>query len=228
MTTANDSVLVTPGSGTTIATHLASTKEHQVIMVADDAGHLHGTLDAYVASYRLATEVAVSALTFTFVANTEKQWATIYHTAASTKTVLVRRVEFILAATAATILNVELRRLTATTAPATGVPAITPIAVNPASAAAEATCLALPTTAGSIVANQPLFTQELNLGANTAQTTSFPADPITLWPYEGGNSIDIPDLRMRAGVAEGYVVSLRSTAAVAIKGTVRIVFTEQT
>jgi len=228
MTTANDAITVTAGAGTTIATHLAAAKEHQVIVVADDAGHLLGTLDAYVASYRLATEVAVAALSFAFAANTEKQWATIYHTAAATKTVRVRRVELYLAATAATILNVELRRLTATTAPATGAPVITPIAVNPASAAAEATCLALPTTAGSTIANQAFFTQELNLGANTAQTTSFPADPITLWPYEGGDDNVMPDLRMRAGVAEGYAVSLRSSAIATIKGTIRIVFTEQT
>jgi len=48
MTQANDSVLVTPGSGATIATHLVAAKEHQVIVQADASGHLHGTLPSYM------------------------------------------------------------------------------------------------------------------------------------------------------------------------------------
>ncbi len=44
---ANDSILVTPGSGATVATHLANGKEYQVVMVADDSGHLQQTLPTY-------------------------------------------------------------------------------------------------------------------------------------------------------------------------------------
>lgn len=47
MTQANDSVLVTPGSGATVATHLVTAKEHQVVMVADDSGHIQGSLPTY-------------------------------------------------------------------------------------------------------------------------------------------------------------------------------------
>lgn len=47
MTTANDSILVTPGAGTTIATHLIGSKEHQVVLVADESGHLQGSLPTY-------------------------------------------------------------------------------------------------------------------------------------------------------------------------------------
>lgn len=47
MTQANDSILVTPGTGATVATHLANSKEHQVVMEADDTGHIYGTTDAY-------------------------------------------------------------------------------------------------------------------------------------------------------------------------------------
>lgn len=47
MTQANDSVLVTAGTGTTIASHLVATKEHQVVMVADDSGHIQGSLPTY-------------------------------------------------------------------------------------------------------------------------------------------------------------------------------------
>lgn len=48
MALSNDSILVTPGSGATIATELVGGKEHQVIMIADSSGHLHGTLPSYM------------------------------------------------------------------------------------------------------------------------------------------------------------------------------------
>lgn len=48
MALAGDSILVTPGSGATVATELISGKEHQVIMQADASGHLHGTLPSYM------------------------------------------------------------------------------------------------------------------------------------------------------------------------------------
>lgn len=47
MTAANDSILVTPGSGATVATHLAGAKEHQVVVEADDTGHIKGTVPTY-------------------------------------------------------------------------------------------------------------------------------------------------------------------------------------
>lgn len=40
MTLPNDSILVTPGSGATVATHLVSSKEYQVVVLADAAGQL--------------------------------------------------------------------------------------------------------------------------------------------------------------------------------------------
>lgn len=45
-----DSILVTPGSGATVATESVSSKEYQVIMRADAYGHIIGARDAYVAS----------------------------------------------------------------------------------------------------------------------------------------------------------------------------------
>lgn len=58
MTQANDSVTVTPGSGATIATHLAASKEYQVFMQANPDGHILGSLPTYTA---WSTVVAVSA-----------------------------------------------------------------------------------------------------------------------------------------------------------------------
>lgn len=43
MAQANDSILVTPGSGATVATHNpGDSKEYQVVMLAGDKGHIHG------------------------------------------------------------------------------------------------------------------------------------------------------------------------------------------
>ena len=47
MTLAGDSILVTPGSGATVATHTVAGKEHQVVMIAGPTGHLHDTLPTY-------------------------------------------------------------------------------------------------------------------------------------------------------------------------------------
>jgi hypothetical protein len=47
MALANDSITVTPGSGATVATHLAGGKEHQVVIVADDHGELVGSQPRY-------------------------------------------------------------------------------------------------------------------------------------------------------------------------------------
>lgn len=59
MTLAGDSILVTPGSGATVATHTVSAKEHEVVMVADADGHIIGTKLLYV--YYIASQVHVAA-----------------------------------------------------------------------------------------------------------------------------------------------------------------------
>lgn len=48
MAQANDSILVTPGSGATVATELIAGKEHQVILQADASGHIIGSLPTYL------------------------------------------------------------------------------------------------------------------------------------------------------------------------------------
>lgn len=58
MTQANDSILVTPGSGATVATHTANAKEHQVIMWADQSGHIVGSKPTYF--YLIPSQVHVN------------------------------------------------------------------------------------------------------------------------------------------------------------------------
>lgn len=55
---ANDSILVTPGAGATVATHTISSKEHQVFMEADHLGHIKGSRDGFVAWYTPVTNAA--------------------------------------------------------------------------------------------------------------------------------------------------------------------------
>lgn len=47
MALSNDSITVTPGTGATVATHLVSGKEHQVVMIALPDGHLAGGNPVY-------------------------------------------------------------------------------------------------------------------------------------------------------------------------------------
>jgi hypothetical protein len=58
MTLAGDSILVTPGSGATVATHTVNAKEHQVVMIADEDGHLLGSKLIY--AYMIPTQVHVA------------------------------------------------------------------------------------------------------------------------------------------------------------------------
>ena len=47
MSLANDSIAITPGTGATVATHLVSAKEYQVVMVAGSDGHILNSAPVY-------------------------------------------------------------------------------------------------------------------------------------------------------------------------------------
>ena len=65
MAQANDSILVTPGSGATVATHTKSAKEYQTVMLARESGHLIGAEDWYF--YNTGTHVHVAAASTLFL-----------------------------------------------------------------------------------------------------------------------------------------------------------------
>lgn len=185
----------------------------------------------YSAIYRLIDSTAGQLpLTFTFTANTNKQLATIYHTGASTKIVRLRRISLIIGTGAAGVFDFEIRALSATTAPATGNPAITPRTHDPADGAAEATCLALPTTAGSLVGADTGTVgtpQTWNSGAATAHTNPQGLSGQELVLFEANASRGIKPLIMRAATAEGYAINGRCTAAVALRYLALFEFTEE-
>lgn len=60
MTKAGDSILVTPGSGATVATHTVDAKEHQVVMVAGSSGHLHGSTPTWIVQTGNTANVAAA------------------------------------------------------------------------------------------------------------------------------------------------------------------------
>lgn len=57
---ANDSILVTPGSGATVATHTISSKEHQVVIPADSVGHMAGSKATWVVQTGNTANVAAA------------------------------------------------------------------------------------------------------------------------------------------------------------------------
>lgn len=63
MSLANDSILVTPGSGATVATELVGGKEHQVMMLADKTGNILGSKDTYIARTGNTIHVAAARTT---------------------------------------------------------------------------------------------------------------------------------------------------------------------
>lgn len=181
---------------------------------------------SYSAAYRKADSTNGSlGLSFTFVAEptTNKQLATIYHTGAASKIVKIRKIDLIIQKGQPGIYDFEVRALSSSTAPATGNPAITPRQDDPADASAEATCLALPTTAGSQV------------GADTGTVgTPISIDGDTLGPppgrytlYEYQSDKQMKPLIMRAATAEGYAIVARCTVAAQLIFTALIDFTEE-
>lgn len=188
----------------------------------------------YSAHYRLANStgghrgLAPAALT----ANTNKQVATIHHAVGATKRVQIKYVELViyqLGAVAGSF-EAEIVQLSATTAPATGNPAITPGKHDGVDAAAEATCLALPTTQGSVVNADATvgYTHFANYGITAGGPTKAPHDlPTKLILWNSLTDGDGKDLIIRAATAEGFAINIRSNVAMTWVGTASIIFTEE-
>lgn len=188
-------------------------------------------LNTFVSVFRLALAAASSGLAFTFTANTDKQLATIFHAAGSTKLCRITycAVEIVAIGAVAGQLQFELRRLTSATTPATGNPAITPVNRNPGGAAVDAVTLALPTTVGTdFAANSPIQSRILPVIASQAPIVStWPAIPSTVVLYDDKGYDEEEQPTMRPGNAEGYAIVGRSTAAIPLTFTAIIAFTEE-
>ena len=187
--------------------------------------------ESYTAVYRLAEAAARLDQTFTHVANTNKQWATLHHTAAATKEIRLQQVKvYIVAWSVASQGILELRELSSTTAPATGNPAITPRAHRIGTGAAEAIALYLPTTQGSeAAANSPLGHSVIDTGIEAAGSTVNPFPqivPIVLYDASAEDDEVLPPTAP-VGVYGGWAVMLRTVGTPAVRLTVVYKFTEE-
>lgn len=152
---ANDSVLVTPGAGATVATHLAGGKEHQVVMLADPDGHLHNSRDEWFAWFAPATNAA------------NRRVADLFNADASI-VVRVRGVWIVPTVTAITGVNVEYV-LHRTSAVGTGGTAVTPRPMDTTQAALDADITARAGATGGATSvyeymRQYHFNEETNAG----------------------------------------------------------------
>lgn len=205
----NDSIAVTPGTGATVATQLVSSKEYQVVMVADDDGHIVGSFPRY---RLIVPSQAVGA---------NKVFMDLFNATGSGKVIRVVSV-FAYADndTAVTgTLGVEVA-LTRTTAVGTGGTAavndgtsltaatITRLDTADAVVPAQITARLAPTggaTAGAYLGSRWVFTEETNAGSALAGMLG--ADLIR---NEGGKLIIRENEGMR--ILQGAVASVGSIA----------------
>lgn len=178
MTQANDSILVTPGTGATVATHAPGDgKEYQVVMIADSSGHIQQTLPTY--TWWVPTAAA----------GASKLYADIFNAAGSGKLIEIRGVWAIpksdTAVTATVALELGLYR---TSAVGTGGTAhtynggsaatahvITPFDTNNAALPAQITARAAPTGGATISAlywAQHIWMEETNAPATAISAFS--------------------------------------------------------
>ena len=154
----NDSILVTPGAGATIATHLVSGKEYQAILQVDEFGHILGSRDTYC--YNIPSQVHVA------VANTV-HWDLFNADAALlVRVVSVRQIPDIVIAVTGVAFSWKLAR---TTAIGTGGTALTAWLPDLSQTALDAdiTARSKPTggaTEGVILQNYNLHSEETNAG----------------------------------------------------------------
>lgn len=181
-------------------------------------------VSTYRAHYR--TTVRPYSLDVTFVANTRRQFATIHHAATATKTVRLRKAGiFFIWNSLSVDIRVDLVRIT--TAPVTGNPAITPGIADSSDPAAEATCLTLPTTAateGALFASVPY--EPAVTGANST------VNPPPIIPYVdllngAGYDQEVKMPTIRAGVLEGWSITMDANVATRVLVLLEIEFTEE-
>lgn len=174
MTQANDSILVTPGSGATVATHNPGDgKEYQVVMVAGDGGHIHGTKPSYLLN--IPPQAAAA----------NKIFLDLFNAAGSGKVIEINGIWAVVKTDVAVTgtLGVELQT-SRTSAVGTGgtaatyngtsfaAPSIAPKDTNNPSLPAQITARAVPTGGATIAAcwwQKYVFTEETNVSSQVAQ-----------------------------------------------------------
>lgn len=178
MSLSNDSILVTPGSGATVATELIGSKEHQAIIQVDNRGHIIGSLPLYF--FQIPSQVHVAA------ANTV-HWD-LFNADASLRVRVksIRQIPDVSIAVTGVNFAWKLAR---TTDVGTGGTAITAWLPDTSQTALDAdiTCRSKPTggaTEGTILTNYSLFSEETSQpGPQTAGAMG--GQELVPWPLVG-------------------------------------------
>lgn len=184
MTQANDSVAVTPGSGATIATHLANSKEYQVIVQADDSGHILGTKPTFL--YNIASTVHIN------TANTV-MWDLFNADAALiVRVTSIRQLPNVTTAVTGVVFDWLLERTTAIGTGGTAQTAWLPD-LNQAALDADITCRLKPT--GGATQSTDLFNYSISSEETVSSTIDLATKgglelvPQSLLPINGGGGI---------------------------------------
>jgi hypothetical protein len=145
VTLSNDSITVTPGSGATVATHLAGGKEHQVVIMAEADGHIVNSKDDWFVWFPPATNASARSVGDLFNAD-------------ATVIVRVRGVWLIPTVTAITGANIAFD-LNKTSAVGTGGTAVTPRPLDSGFAALDSDITARAGATGGATLAHLLLTQ---------------------------------------------------------------------
>lgn len=202
MTQANDSITVTPGTGATVATHTANSKEHEVFMQADESGHILGSKPHYF--FQLPSQVHVA------VANTV-HWDIFNADAALVVRVLsILQIPNVTTAVTGVVFDWLLEK---TTAVGTGGSTVTAWKAdeNDAALDADITCRSKPTggaTQSTDLRNYSISSEETNTSTiDIATQGGLELVPAMLLPQNGGKGIV---LRQNQGLR---VVQITNSAA---------------
>jgi hypothetical protein len=197
MPVANDSVAVTPGTGATIATHLAASREHQVVMLAVPSGQLHGDAATFVAATQNTIHVA-AARTLLF---------DLFNATGSGVILRVRGIYVIPALVAVTGVGMTYEVLR-TTAVGTGGTAITPAPFDTATPALPAQVTARTKAAGGATSGTLLHT----INGSSEETSPY-AGLASILNHLPGAGLPVPQpIVLREG--EGLRVDQTTNSAV--------------
>jgi len=180
----NDSITVTPGAGATVATHLANSKEYQMIMQADPDGHIIGSKDDWFVWFTPATNAASRSVGDLFNAD-------------ATAKVRVRGIWVVPTSTAITGAQIGFD-LNKTSSVGTGGTTITPRPLDSASAALDADITARAgATGGAALAH--LLLQQYHFNEETNASTPL-IQHQNLLPSSIGNRVAEILLRQNEGL----------------------------
>jgi hypothetical protein len=179
MSLANDSITVTPGSGATVATHLAGGKEHQVVMLAEASGQLVSDRDLWCINIPSQVHVAAASTVHWDLFNASSTLRVRVHS--------IRQIPNIVTAVTGVAKNWRLER---TTSVGTGGTGQTAWSIDTAMAAlsSDITCRAMPTggaASGVTLWNYPMHSEETNAGAMVIASLGG-RELVPLWAQETG------------------------------------------